>query len=106
LQLELAELQYHSILRNSFNQLPFIIFHAILREPRLSELRKLTRNLESVFGGTYTCEQTFACIKQNNVKFRLRISDVHLNDAMQIGITKMESNVNPLGELRQAKGSH
>jgi hypothetical protein len=108
MQLEFAELQYDSILRNSFNQLAFITFCAILREPRLSELRKLARNLESVFGGTYTrtCEQTFSCIKQNKLKFRPRISDVNLNDAMQIGIPKMESNVNPIAELRQDQVSH
>jgi hypothetical protein len=99
-------MQYDSILRNSFNQLAFVTFYATLPQPRLSELRKLARNLESVFGGTCTCENTLSRIKQNKLKFRPRFSDVHLNDAMQIGIPKMETNVNPLAEVRQDQVSH
>jgi hypothetical protein len=59
---------------------------------RSSELRKLARNLASVFGSTCTCEQTSLCIKQNKSKFSSRITDLHLDDVMGIGISKIETN--------------
>jgi hypothetical protein len=42
-----------------------ITFYASLPVFRLSQLRKLARNLATVLGSTYTCEQTFSRTKQN-----------------------------------------
>jgi hypothetical protein len=39
-------------------------------------------------------------------EFRSRIINVYLHDVMQIGISKMEPNVNSLVEQRQAHVSH
>jgi hypothetical protein len=55
-QLELAELQCDSILRDSFNQEYFITFYAPLPVSLFSELRKLERNLVSVSAKKWTCE--------------------------------------------------
>jgi hypothetical protein len=59
LQLELLELQYDSILRSSFNQEALLTFYASLPVSRLSEFRKLARNLANVVGSTYTREEDF-----------------------------------------------
>jgi hypothetical protein len=88
-QLELID----SILYNSFNQEALITFYASLPVSWFSELCKLAQNLSSVFGSTYTCEQTFSCMKQNKFKFHSRITNVHLHNVLQIDISKMEANV-------------
>jgi len=41
-----------------------------------------------MFGGLYTCEQAFSHMKQNKFKFRSRITDVYLHDAMRVDISK------------------
>jgi hypothetical protein len=45
-------------------------------------------------------------MKQNKSKFHSRITDVHLYDVMQTGISKMVSDVNSLPEEKQAQVSH
>jgi hypothetical protein len=65
LQLESTELQYDSILHSSFNQEFLIAFYASLPVSQFSELLKLAQNLASVFGSTYTREQAFSHMKQN-----------------------------------------
>jgi predicted PolB exonuclease-like 3'-5' exonuclease len=107
LKLELIKLQQHdSTLLSSFNQEALITFYASLPLSRFSDLRKLARNLASVSGSTYTCEQAFSRMKQNKSKFRSRITDVHAHDVMQIVISEMEPNINSLAEQRKAQVSH
>jgi hypothetical protein len=67
-----------TIFPSSFNQEALITLYASLP---VSQFRKLTRNLASVFGSIYTCEQAFSCMKQNNSKFSSSITYVHLHDS-------------------------
>jgi hypothetical protein len=55
--------------RSSSNQLVSITFYASLTASQFSELRKSARNLASVLGSTYTCEQPFSYMKQKNLNF-------------------------------------
>jgi hypothetical protein len=64
-------------------QFCFIYFYASLLVSQFSELRKLTRNLASLFGNTCTCEQAFSRTKQNKSKFLSRITDGHLHDVLR-----------------------
>jgi hypothetical protein len=45
-------------------------------------------------------------MKQDESKFRSKITEVHLNNLMRTDISKMETNVNLLAEKRQALGLH
>jgi hypothetical protein len=45
-------------------------------------------------------------MKQNKAKLRPTTIDVHLQDAMRIGILGTEPNVNSLAEQRHAQVSH
>jgi hypothetical protein len=91
-------------LHSSFNQEALITFYASLPVSQSSQFHKLAWNLASVFCSTYTCEQAFSCMKQNKSKFHSRITNVHLHDVMQTGISNMEPNI--LVGQRQAQVSH
>jgi hypothetical protein len=84
-------------LHSSFNQETLIIFYASLP---VSQFSKLAWNLASLFGSTYTCGQAFSHMKQNKLKFHSTMTDVHLHDVMQTGIS------DSLLEQRQAHVLH
>jgi hypothetical protein len=103
LQVEMVELQYHSILHSSFKQEASI---AVCAPLPVSQFPELAQHLASVFGSTYKCEHALSYIKQTKLKFCSRITKVYLHDVIQTGISEMEPNINSLLKQRQTQISN
>ena len=59
-------------------------FYKCLNIERFKNLLNLAKQMFSLFGSTYICEQTFSVINFNKNKHRSSLTDGHLEDVLKI----------------------
>ena len=62
--------------------------------------------LHAYFGSTYLCEMAFSQMKIIKSKFRTRMTDAHLNDALRLAISNYEPDFKMLANNVQSQQSH
>jgi hypothetical protein len=88
LQLEFAELQCDSTLKDKFLNVPILDFYSkYLSKETYPTIYKHATFISSMFGSTYRCEQLFSQMKKIKSGIRSRITDEHLEDSLRIATT-------------------
>ena len=106
LQLEVLDLQANDIMKSLFKTENLIQFYAKLSEFNYSKLKDFARKIISIFGSTYICEQTFSKMKYIKSKYRTRLTDLHLENFLQIGSSHFTPNITNLSSSKQSQSSH
>ena len=60
----------------------------------------------SCFPTTYCCEPTFTYMTQIKTKFRIQLTDVHLEEQLRLRTTMIETNIELLIKDKQYQKSH
>ena len=84
LQLELIEMQCDSSLRNQHHLLSLSDFYRSLEKTRFPLMIRNAKQMMSLFGSTYICEQTFSLLTLNKNKLRSKMTDNHLCDVLRL----------------------
>jgi hypothetical protein len=92
-QLELIDLQANDELKAIFKNENLISFYDKLEDSYYPILKNNARKIISIFGSTYLCEQTFSKLKYIKSKNRSRLTDLHLENYLQIGLSKLKPNL-------------
>jgi hypothetical protein len=108
-QMELIELKASDSLKSKFqNMLPkdfYIHLHQYFPHS-FQSLKRNAKQIISMFGSTYMCEQLFSAMKINKTKLTNRISDNHLNDRMKImNAKKLKPNIDVIIDKKQCQAS-
>ncbi|KFM74953.1 Transposon-derived Buster3 transposase-like protein, partial [Stegodyphus mimosarum] len=105
LQMELIDLGEDSIIKSLFNAKkdPIEIWKNAVEYPCL---REHARRLLSCFGSTYCCETTFSLMSKIKTNLRTQITDAHLEDQLELCVTKLDPNVQLLSNQKQSQISH
>ena len=103
LQLELIEMQCDSSLRNQHHLLSLSDFYRSLERTRFPLMIRNAKQMMSLFGSTYICEQTFSLLTLNKNKLRSKMTDNHLCDVLRLATTKLTPH---LLAIMRAKVQH
>lgn len=106
LQFELAELQNCDVLKDAFKPDSLLEFYAALPECTYPNIKQHALRMCTVFGSTYTCEQTFSRMKQIKNPTRNRLSDEHLHQTLRLATTRLHPDIGLLASQKQAHSSH
>ena len=101
LQMELAELQSDTILKQKHADVGIPKFYVFLSRERFPRLLSATARIIAMFGSTYVCEQFFSSMKANKSIIRSRLIDEHLQATLRVAISnEFKPNI---GQLTDAK---
>jgi len=64
------------------------------------------KQMTSMFGSTYTCEQMFSTMKFTKSNLRSRISDAHLENVLVLASSDLSPDVEKLSQSQQHQVSH
>jgi len=64
----------------------------VLPEEAFPNIKKIAREMISIFSPAYLCEQTFSKTKYVKSKYRTNLSDEHLQATLLIETTKFDAN--------------
>ncbi|XP_067453417.1 general transcription factor II-I repeat domain-containing protein 2-like [Thunnus thynnus] len=103
LQLELIEMQCDDSLKNQHQLLSLPDFYRSLEKAKFPLIRRHAKQMMSLFGSTYICEQTFSLLTLNKSRLRTRMTDSLLRDVLHISTTKLTPDV---PALLQTKAQH
>jgi hypothetical protein len=107
LQMEIIELQSDESLKTAFhNGHNLVQFYSSLCEKKFSKIKYFAKQMLSVFGSTYICEQTFSLMKYRKSKYASRLTDGHLNAILRISTSKIKPTINKLVDAIQTQKSH
>ena len=84
LQMELAELQCNTILKQKYADKGIPKFYSFLSRKRFPELYSSSARIIAMFGSTYVCEQFFSSMKFNKSACRLRVTDKHSQATLRL----------------------
>ena len=83
LQMEVVELQCNLQLKSKFTATsPLAFFRYHLSERDFPHLVRNAKQIVSMFGSTYCCEQLFSKMKIVKSSYRAQLTDDHLNDIL------------------------
>ena len=101
LQMELAEPQLDSILKQKHADIGIPKFYLFLSRERFPRLLSATARIIAMFGSTYVCKQFFSSVKANKSVIRSRLTDEYLQATLRVA-TSNEFKLN-IGHLADAK---
>ena len=102
-QRELIAMQCDSSLRNQHHLLSLSDFYRNLERTRFPLMIRNAKQMMSLFGSTYICEQTFSLLTLNKNKLRSKMTDNHLCDVLRLATTKLTPD---LPAIMRAKVQH
>lgn len=73
---------------------------------KYANCKTLAINLATMFGSTYVCESSFSKMNFLKSKYRSRLTDAHLEDALRIACSPREPNYRKLAQDRRCNFSH
>jgi hypothetical protein len=107
LQLEFAELQCDSTLKDKFLNISILEFYSkYLSKEKYPGIHKHAIFITSMFGSTYKCEQLFSQMKNVKSSIRSRITDEHLESSLRIATTNIEPDLKVILRQKQCQISH
>ena len=84
LQLELINLQSHTVIGELFKTMSLMRFYASLDEQNFPKIRRHAQKMFVLFGSTYVCEQTCSVMKYKKSRHRSSLTDSHLSAILRI----------------------
>jgi hypothetical protein len=107
LQMELIDLQNDTDLRNKFQNVDMHSFYqkyiSLEKFPRLGAHAK---QIMTLFGSTYVCEQLFSAMKIIKSDHRSRLNDVRLESCVRVAVSSISANIDQLMIKKQCQISH
>ncbi|XP_042208599.1 EPM2A-interacting protein 1-like [Homarus americanus] len=76
-------------------------FWNLLSEEKYPNVRKCAMYLTAFFGSTYLCESTFSHMKHIKSKYRLTMSDEHLDACLRLAVTTYSPNYTKMADNMQ-----
>lgn len=103
-QLELIELQANDVLKrqHSSSDSPLKFWKTVHHK----NLRYISMVVSSMFGSTFSCEQTFSSLNFVKNKLRNRLSNTHTSELVKAAVTNFVPNFEKLSAEIQAQPSH
>ncbi|XP_056123007.1 protein FAM200C-like [Rhinichthys klamathensis goyatoka] len=71
-----------------------------------STMRRVSVAVLTMFGSTYTCEQSFSHLNNIKTNLRSRLTDESLNACMKLNLTSYDPNYKALSKMMQQQKSH
>ena len=105
-QMEVIELKCNAQLKSKFYACEnlIIFYKENLSSDEYPNLVKNGKQMISIFGSTYNCEQLFSTMNYTKSKLRSRITDNHLTDVLRIASsTSLSPNINKLTQDKLAQ---
>ncbi|CAB3221837.1 unnamed protein product [Arctia plantaginis] len=97
MQLEIIDIQNDQDLLN---------FYRCIDKNTYKELRINALKCASLFGSTYTCEQTFSILNNNKTKNRNRLANESLEAVLRVATSKFEPNIKKIDSTMQCHASN
>ncbi|CAL9684507.1 unnamed protein product [Knipowitschia caucasica] len=69
-------------------------------------LNEVALKVSALFGSTYLCESAFSDMNAIKSKYRTRLTDQHLNDAIRVNLSSYTPQYSSLVEAMQCQPSH
>ena len=102
LQMELAELQSDTILKQKHASVRIPKFYSLLSRERFSRLLSATARIIVMFGSTYVCEQFFSSMKANKSVIRSWLTDEHLQATLRVPTSnEFKANIRHLADAKR-----
>ena len=93
-QMELAELQCNSNLKEKFINTSLLEFYRLyLSKTMFPNLHTHALKIATLFGSTYICEQFFSTMKLTKTKARTNISDFHLVSQLRVATSSIRPDI-------------
>lgn len=83
--MEMIDLQCIDALNIKHREITLVDFYKFLSDTQYLNLKKIPIDYISVFATTYLCKQTFSKLKYIKSKYRLAMTDKHLELVLKIG---------------------
>ena len=104
LQMELAELQSDTILKQKHADVGIPKFYSFLSRERFPRLLSATARIIAMFGSTYVCEQFFSSMKANKSVIRSRLTDEHLQATFRVATSnELKPNIGLLADAKRCQ---
>ena len=104
LQMELAELQGDTILKQKHADVGIPKFYSFLSRERFPRLLSATARIIAMFGSTYVCEQFFSSMKANKSVIRSRLTDEHLQATLRVATSnQFKPNIGLLADAKRCQ---
>jgi len=106
LQMEIIDLQASPVYKRKHEESSLQDFYKCLRKDEFENLLSLAKQMFSLFGSTYICEQTFSIMNFNKNKERSSLTDGYLEDILMISSSSIEPNYDVLVANKRCNNSH
>nr|XP_039256406.1 general transcription factor II-I repeat domain-containing protein 2-like [Styela clava] len=106
LQMELIDLQASSAYKSKHAESRLQDFYKCLNKESFKNLLTLAKQIFSLFGSAYICEQTFSVMNFNKNKQRSSITDGHLEDILKISCSSIVPDYAELVANKRCNISH
>ena len=104
LQMESAELQSDTILKQKHADVGIPKFYSFLSRERFPRLLFATARIIAMFGSTYVCEQFFSSMKANKSVIRSRLTDEHLQATFGVATSnELKPNIGLLADAKRCQ---
>ncbi|GBM40853.1 General transcription factor II-I repeat domain-containing protein 2 [Araneus ventricosus] len=90
LQFELIEMQSNNQLKQSFLNMPKLVFYKSLSKVSFLNLISHAQKISAMFASSYICEQVFSTMNLRKNYFRSRLTDEHLASFLRISTSHFE----------------
>ena len=104
--MELIELLASSVYKSKGGESSLQDFYKCLNKERFQNLLNLAKQMFSLFGNTYICEQTFSVMNLNKNKQRSSLNDGHLKDILKISSSCIVPDYDVLVANKRCNISH
>lgn len=106
--MEIIKLQCDESLKTVFHDSHNLVqlYSSLCGEKKFSKVKYFSKQMLSVFGSTYTCEQTFSLMECRKNKYTSRLTYGHLNAILRISTFKIKPTTNELVDAIQTPKSH
>ena len=106
LQMEVIDLQTSSLYKTKYGESSLQEFYKSLPKEKFKNLLTMAKQIFSLFGSTYICEQTFSVMNYNKSKQRSLLTDGHLEDILKISTSSISPNYDLLVANKRCNVSH
>ncbi|CAD1468720.1 unnamed protein product [Heterotrigona itama] len=109
LQMELIDLQNDTRrhLGNKFQNVDIHNFYQnYMNLEKFPRLGAYTKQIMTLFGSTYVCEQLFSAMKIIRSDHRSRLNDIRLESCVRVAVSSISANIDHLMTKKQCQISH
>jgi hypothetical protein len=105
--MELNDIQCSSVLEEKYKNVGLLDFYSkYIEKEKFPAIRSHALFMMSLFGSTYVCKQLFSWMKKVKSKVRTQLTEVHLENSLQIASFHIKADTDKLVKQKQCQISH